>query len=137
MKTIKLLLATILFMGCTCVWADSKPLSEMSDKELSAYYEQTINELNAEIKLINTKMKADKDNVDLHRQLNTCKADLKTAKANKKIVDNAIKIRNKADKAIEKADKAIEKANKLKKEAEELAEKADKAARQTLKLRQN
>ena len=73
MKTFKLMIAALLLMGSTCVYADDRNLDEMTDKELSSYFQQKMDELNAEIKLINTKLKADKENVDLHKQLNNCK----------------------------------------------------------------
>lgn len=136
MKTFKLMLAALLMMGSTCVWADDRSIEDMSDKELSAHFAQRMNELKAEIKLVNTKLKADKDNVDLHKQLNNCKSELNTIKQNKKVVDNAIKTRDKADKAIDKAEKAIQKAEKLKEQATNLAKKAETAAREALKARQ-
>lgn len=135
MKTLKFMITALLLMGSSCVMAQSQDFDRMTDKQLSAYYQQRINELNAEIKLVNTKLKNDKENVDLHKQLNNCKAELNISKQNKKVLDNAIKTRAKADKAIEAAEKAIQKAEKAKEKARELAKKAETAAREALKTR--
>ena len=130
------MLAALLLMGSTSIYADDRNLESMTDKELSQHFAQRTDELNAEIKLIQTKLKADKNNVELHTQLNNCKSELTCVKNNKKIVDNAIKTRAKADAAVEKAEKAIQKAEKLKEQAKELAKKAETAAREALKARQ-
>lgn len=132
MKLIKttLFAALMLFAGQT--YAQSQqPLSEMSDKELSAYFGQKADELNAEIKLVKTQIKGDKLNENYKTKLVQLKNELSKVKNNKSIVDKAIKTQNKADKAIaaaeaaqKKAEEAKDKALKLKKEAEEAARKA-------------
>jgi len=136
MKALRFMIAALLLMGSTCVWADDANLEDMTDKEVSAHFQQKIDELNAEIKLINTKLKADKENVDLHKNLVQCKNDLATFKSKKKIVDNSIKTRAKADAAIVKAEKAIQKAEQLKQKAKDMAKMAETAAREALKVRQ-
>lgn len=136
MKTIKFLLCAMLLMGSSCVWAQSPSLEDMTDKQASAYFQQKINELNAEIKLVNTKLKADKSSVELHNQLDNCKKELSIAKRIKKTIDTSIKEREKADKALAAAEKAMEKAEKAKEKAKEQAKKAETAAREALKARQ-
>lgn len=136
MKLIKttMFAALMLFAGQT--YAQSQqPLSEMSDKELSAYFGQKADELNAEIKLVKTQIKGDKLNENYKTKLVQLKNELTKVKNNKSIVDKAIKTQNKADKAIQAAEAAQKKAEEAKDKALKLKKEAEEAARKALYLR--
>lgn len=136
MKLIKttMFAALMLFAGQT--YAQSQqPLSEMSDKELSAYFGQKADELNAEIKLVKTQIKGDKLNENYKTKLVQLKNELSKVKNNKSIVDKAIKTQNKADKAIQAAEAAQKKAEEAKEKALKLKKEAEEAARKALYLR--
>jgi len=86
--------------------------SGLSDKALSAQYKQEIDVLNSEIKTLKIKLKADKENTDLKKELAVKQVELKDVKEKKKIIDNAISSKAASEKANKKAEKAQEKADK-------------------------
>lgn len=136
MKSFKfiLLAALMLFAGKSFA---QKPLDELSDKELSARFDQQIKELNAELNLVKTKLKGDKLNTELKTRQVQIKNEIKQVKENKKIVDKAIKTQAKADKAISAAETAQKKAEEAKDKAMKLKKEAEEAARKALHLRNN
>ena len=95
--------------------------SGLSDKALSAQYKHEIDVLNSEMKTIKVKLKADKDNTELKKELALKQVEFKDLSSKKKVIDNAIKSKaahekaqNKAEKAQKKAEKAASDAKKVK-----------------------
>lgn len=137
MKAIKIVfLFAMFFMGTQAFAQKTINLVDASDKELSDYFKQQADELNAEIKLVKTKLKGDKLNGELKGQLVQLQNNVKRVKENKKIVDNAIKAQAKADKDIAKAEKMQKQAEQAKQKAMESKKKAEEAARRALTIRQ-
>ena len=99
--------------------------SGLSDKALSAQYKQEIDVLNSEIKTLKIKLKADKENTDLKKELAVKQVELKDVKEKKKIIDNAISSKAASEKANKKAEKAQEKADKHAVNAQKVKEKED------------
>jgi len=97
--------------------------SGLSDKALSAQYKQEIDVLNSEVKTLKIKLKADKENTDLKKELAVKQVDLKELKEKKKIIDNAISSKAASEKAQKKAEKAQEKADQHAANAKKLKEK--------------
>ena len=96
--------------------------SGLSDKALSAQYKQEIDVLNAEIKTLKVKLKADKANTEYKKELAVKEVEVKEAKANKKIIDNAIKSKAASEKAQKNAEKAQKKADKAAEDAKKVKE---------------
>lgn len=134
MKKIKFMVVAMLMMCSTSAFAQ-RDINQMNDKELSAWYGQQIDEMNAKIKLVKTQIKGDKANVELQTELTKLNAEVKKAKEDKKVIDNAIKAEAKAEKAIENAEKMAQKAEKAKKDAERMKKEAAEAARKALQIR--
>lgn len=79
-----------------------------SNEALSAELKNKIEVINADIKVLNAKLKADKENQTLISELSIKKDELKKAKEQKKIIDNAISAEKNAQKQAKAAEKASE-----------------------------
>jgi hypothetical protein len=121
MKKLFLLLMTIALTGVFSV-INAQDKSGLSDKALSAQYKHEINLLNSEIKTVKIKLKADKDNSELKKDLAVKQEDLKELKSKKGVIDKAIKSKAAAEKAQSKAEKAQKKAEKSASDAQRLRE---------------
>ena len=120
MKKLILLFMTIALTGVFST-INAQKKTGLSDKALSAQYKQEIDVLSSEMKTIKVKLKADKENTELKKELAVKQVELKELKADKKVIDNAInskaaseKAQKKAEKAQKKAEKAAEDAKKVK-----------------------
>lgn len=98
--------------------------TELSDKALSVKYKQEIDILASEIKTIKLKLKADKDNSELTKDLAVKTEQLKDLKEKKQVIDTAIKSKAASEKAALKAERAAEKAERAKRDAERAAQKS-------------
>ena len=97
--------------------------SGLSDKALSAQYKHEIDVLNSEVKTIKIKLKTDKENTDLKKELAVKQVELKELKEKKSVIDNAIKSKAAHEKAQNKAEKAQKKAEKAASDAQKVKEK--------------
>ena len=121
MKKLILLFMVIALSGVFST-INAQNRSGLSDKALSAQYKQEIDVLNSEIKTIKIKLKADKNDTDLKKELAVKQVELKDVKEKKKIIDNAISSKAASEKAQKKAEKAQEKADKNAANAQKLKE---------------
>jgi hypothetical protein len=96
--------------------------SELSDVALSAQYKHEIDVLKSEIKTIKVRLKSDKNNTDLKKELAVKQVDLEDLKEKKSVIDNAIKSKAAHEKAQKKAEKALEKSKKAAAEAQRVKE---------------
>ena len=120
MKKVILLAMAIALTGVfSTIKAQKK---ELSDKALSAQYKQDIDVLSSEIKTIKIKLKADKGDSDLKKNLAVKQVELKELKADKKIIDTAIKSKAASEKAQKNAEKAQKKAEKAANDAKKVKE---------------
>ena len=87
MKKIAKMFALVALM-CMPVAASAQ---SKSDKELSAEYKAKIEICNNEIKTLKSKLKLDKTNTDLNREMIEKKSELADYKSKKKILDTNIK----------------------------------------------
>lgn len=134
MKAIKFTVFALMMLFTSSSFAQ-RDFSSMNNKELSTYFGQQIDEINAKIKLVKVQLKGDKNNADYQSELNRLNNDLKKMKDDKKIIDTAIKAEEKAQDAIENAEKMAKKAEEAKKKAEEMKKEAAEAARKALQVR--
>ena len=123
---IKTMIATLAFMAVSMT---AFAQTEKTNKELSTEYKHQIAILNAEIKTLKAKSKADPTNAEYITEMAAKKADLADVKNKKKIVDTAIKTEKANQKAIEKAEKAKKKAEAAAKAAEEMKKNLAKQAK--------
>ena len=122
MKKLILLFMAIALTGVfSTINAQSK--SGLSDKALSTQYKHEIDVLNSEIKTIKIKLKSDKENTDLKKELAVKQVELKELKEKKNVIDNAIKSKAAHEKAQNKAEKAQKKSEKAASDAQKVKEK--------------
>ena len=122
MKKLILLFMAIALTGVFST-INSQNRSGLSDKALSAQYKQELDVMSSEIKTIKLKLKGDKENSDLKKELALKQVELKDLKEKKKIIDNAISSKAASEKAQKKAEKAQEKAEKHAATAQKVKEK--------------
>ncbi|MDR1724445.1 MAG: hypothetical protein LBR84_10970 [Tannerella sp.] len=123
MKKIVLILMTIALTNVFGI-VRAQDKTELSDKALSVKYKQEIDILASEIKTIKLKLKADKDNSELTKDLAVKTEQLKDLKEKKQVIDTAIKSKAASEKAALKAERAAEKAERAKRDAERAAQKS-------------
>ena len=114
-KIIQLALLSLFFFGFTAV---GNAQDELSDKALSAKYKQELKILDAEMKTIKAKIKADSANAALKAELIHKKEAYDELKKKKSTIDKAISQKKTADKAAKKADKAADKAAQASRDAQ-------------------
>jgi hypothetical protein len=117
MKKLILLFIVVALTGVfSTINAQTK--SELSDVALCAQYKHEIDVLKSEIKTIKVRLKSDKNNTDLKKELAVKQVDLEELKEKKSVIDNAIKSKAAHEKAQKKAEKALEKSEKAAAEAQ-------------------
>jgi len=94
--------------------------SDKSNEALSNDLKHQINILNADIKAIKARKKADPSNAEYDTQLTQKQQELKTAKERKSVIDDAIKAAKKSEKETKQAEDAKKKAEKAHSKAESL-----------------
>lgn len=114
---IKSTIAAIALMAAPlCVSAQT----DKTNAKLSEELKHEINILNADIKALKARKKADPTNESLSVDLEVKQAELKKAKERKSVIDNAIKASNKASKETKEAENALKNHQKASQAAESL-----------------
>lgn len=114
---IKTIIAAIALMAAPlCVSAQT----EADNEKISENLKNEIGILNADIKALKARKKADPTNTTYDAEIATKQAALKEAKDRKSIIDNAIKAESKAKKETKQAESAQKKHEKAHKDAESL-----------------
>lgn len=115
--SIKSILAAIALMAASlCVNAQT----DKSNAKLSEELKHEINILNADIKALKARKKADPANESISADIEVKQEALKVAKERKSVIDNAIKASDKASKETKEAETAQKKNEKAGKAAESL-----------------
>lgn len=91
-----------------------------SNELISDELKNKINVLNAEIKTLKAKKKADPTNASIISEISSKEIELKEAKRNKKVVDTAIKAEKNSKKETKQAEKALKKHEKAHENAESM-----------------
>ena len=99
---------------------ESNYQSGMSNEQLSAQYDNQIDVLQAELKTLKAKKKAEPNNTSIAGDIAKKEAEIKETKRQKKVIDTAIKAKKTSEKERNQAEKARDKNNDAAKKANEV-----------------